>query len=186
MVDNTICLVGRKAKEFLRDPSIREKILNEAEEEDATISLYLSEEDEIKTSDLDIFNDPVIKKIISSIDLPGCKNITDASSLKGIPYLNLEGTSITDASMFGNARHLDISETNVEYVSELGNVNCLLLNDCPKITNLEGLGNNKILYLKNGIFTDVSMLGNVELLNLTGCLNVEDVSHLGNVKKILF
>ena len=84
-------------------------------------------------------------------------------------HLNLSGCdNITDVSSLGNVHTLDLSFCeNITDVSALGKVHTLYLSYCNKITDVSALGNVYTLdlsYCDN--ITDVSALANVHTLIL--------------------
>ncbi len=148
---------------------------------------------------------------VHTLDLCGCKNISDVSMLGNVHTLYLSYCkNITDISKLGNVHTLDLSYTYITNVSMLGNVHTLDLFGCKNITNvsmlenvhtlnlgccynitddsgIEKLCNTHILSLMNCMIRNsISMLGNVHTLNLSFCYNIneEHISALYNVNNL--
>jgi hypothetical protein len=119
-----------------------------------------------------------------TLNLSGCKSITDVSALGGVHTLDLSWCDgITDVSALGGVHTLGLNFCpGITDVSALGGVHTLNLDTCRAITDVSALGGVHTLNLSfcKGI-TDVSALGGVHTLNLSGCVRVTDLSALGGV-----
>ena len=123
---------------------------------------------------------------VHSLDLSGCRNITDVSSLGQVHSLDLSYCrNVIDISSLGQVHSLNLSGTNVTDVSSLGQVHSLNLWGCKNVTDVSSLGQVHSLDLtgcKN--ITDVSSLGQVHSLDLSYCRSVIDISSLGQVHSL--
>ena len=156
------------------------------------INYKLNKQYSLMYYDYILFRNIVLNKIFNPIkqlhlNLNGCKNITDVSTLGNVHTLDLSYCEITDVSALGNVHTLNLRYCeNITDVSALGNVHTLILSECENITDVSALGHVHTLNLWRCYkITDVSALGNVHTLILWKCINITDVSALGNVYTLI-
>ena len=120
-------------------------------------------------------------KNIRTLNLSGCKNITDVSMLGNVYDLDLSYTNVFDVSMLGRVHKLDLSNTKVKDVSMLGNVYDLNLYGCVIAEGLDMLINVHKLNLSYMNIDKIGMFKNIHDLNLTGHTYFEDLHTLKSV-----
>lgn len=134
---------------------------------------------------LDLSNQKISKyinfKLLNSLNLTNT-DISDISEISHIPNLNLSGClNIKDFTSLVNNNSLDLSFTNISDVSNLSKVNKLYLNNCLNLSNIEPIKYVYELSLNYSNFI-LPVLFNTKL-SLVGC-QIYEFEKLINIKHL--
>jgi len=108
--------------------------------------------------------------------------VKDVSNLKNVRELNINHTPISNFCYLPKLHTLKASHTKLVDTYGMHDIEYLYLNENQYLTDLSGLGSNKVVDLSMCLnITNVDSLKDVLDVDLSYCLMVEDVSKLTNV-----